>query len=32
MEEPTTTHPIYISLASDEGQTRTRKEIMAIKE
>src|SRR5207245_5637325 len=30
--ESTTTHPIYISLASDEGQTRTRNTVMAIKE
>ncbi len=31
MEEPTTTHPIYISLVSDEGQTETRNALMAIK-
>src|SRR5213594_3425032 len=30
--EPATTHPIYISLASDEGQTHTRKTVMDIKE
>src|SRR5881397_2715185 len=29
--EPATTHPIYISLASDESQTRTRKAVMVIK-
>jgi len=26
-----TTHPIYILLVSDEGQTETRKALMAIK-